>query len=126
MTVTAEQVEAGQAIYTRSTLHAYDFVVLGVSNRFVWKCPSRRIEEHYNRHVTANHLDVGVGTGYFLDRCRFPSPTPRVALLDFNQSALEHAARRIARYKPETYRRNVLEPMLVDTAKFDSVGTNYL
>ena len=126
MTVTPEQVKAGQAIYTKSTLRAYDFVVLGLSNRFVWECPSRRIEEHYNRHVTANHLDVGVGTGYFLDRCRFPSPTPRVALLDLNQSALEHAARRIARYKPETYRRNVLEPILLDTPKFDSVGINYL
>ena len=113
--------------YTRkSTLRAYDFVVLVVSNQFIWKCPSRRIEEHYNRHVTGNHLDVGVGTGYFLDRCQFPLRTPRVALMDLNQSVLEYASSRIARYKPETYRRNVLEPISVDAKKFDSVGINYL
>jgi hypothetical protein len=82
--------------------------------------------EHYNRHVTTNHLDVGVGTGYFLDRCRFPAAAPRIALMDLNQTALDFAAHRIARYKPETYLRNVLEPIEIDVAKFDSVSINYL
>jgi 2-polyprenyl-3-methyl-5-hydroxy-6-metoxy-1,4-benzoquinol methylase len=126
MSGSAEQIAAGQAVYTRRVLGAYDFVVLGVSNRFLWKCPTRRLEDHYDAHVTANHLDVGVGTGYFLDRCQFPSRSPRIALMDLNQDALDFAARRIARYNPETYRRNVLEPIFTDTAKFDSVGVNYL
>ena len=126
MTVTKEQVAAGQAVYNKRTLAVYDFLVLGVSNRFLWKCPTRRLEQHYCSHLTANHLDVGVGTGYFLDRCRFPSPTPRIALMDLNGDALEFAAQRIKRYNPETYRRNILEPISMDAAKFDSVGINYL
>jgi hypothetical protein len=123
--VSAEQVEAGQAVYSNSTLAIYDWLVLGVSNRFIWKCPTPELEAHYNRHLSANHLDVGVGTGYFLDRCRFPSP-PRVALMDLNPGVLAFAARRIARYKPETYRRNVLEPIAIEQGRFDSVGVNYL
>lgn len=131
MKVTGEQIEAGQAVYTKRTLALYDFVVLGVSNRFIWKCPTPRIEAHYNKYITANHLDVGVGTGYFLDRCRFPSDTPRVALMDLNPETLEFASRRIARYRPESYRRNVLEPISLDSGKsdsgkFDSIGINYL
>lgn len=126
MKITREQVEAGQAVYTRRTLALYDFVVLGVSNRFIWKCPTQRIEDHYNKYVTSNHLDVGVGTGYFLDRCRFPSNSPRVALMDLNADTLEFASRRIARYQPECYRRNVLEPIALDSGKYDSVGINYL
>lgn len=126
MTVTREQVEAGQAVYTRRMLRLYDFIVLGLSNRFVWKCPTRRLEAHYNQHVTANHLDVGVGTGYFLDRCRFPINAPRIALMDLNPNTLEFASKRIARYKPKTYRRNVLDPIALDAKKFDSVGVNYL
>lgn len=126
MSMTEEQVLAGQAIYTKQALGAYDFVVLGVSNHFIWKCPTRRLVEHYDRHVTSNHLDVGVGTGYFLDKCRFRSPSPRVALMDLNQNTLDFASRRIARYQPETYRRNVLEPIRFDAPKFDSVGVNYL
>lgn len=123
---TPEQVAAGQAVYTKRVLNAYDFVVLGVSNRFIWKCPTTRLLEHYDAHVTANHLDVGVGTGYFLDRCRFPSAAPRIALVDLNPETLRFASRRIARYRPETYLRNVLEPFDLDGPRFDSVGANYL
>lgn len=126
MSVSPEQVTAGQAIYTKRTLSAYDFIVLCVSNRLFWKCPTRQLVEHYNRHVTANHLDVGVGTGFFLDHCLFPSQTPRLALMDLNQTALDFASRRVARFQPETYIRNVLEPISFDSAKFDSVGINYL
>ena len=117
MAPTEQQVLAGQAVYTKPMLAAYDLLVLGVSNRFIWGCPTQRLLDHYNRHVTANHLDAGVGTGYFLDKCRFPSPAPRIALLDLNQNTLDFASRRIARYKPETYRRNVLEPLRTNAAK---------
>lgn len=126
MNATREQILAGQAVYTREMLRVYDFVVLGISNRFLWRCPTQRLIEHYNKYVTANHLDVGVGTGYFLDHCRFPSATPRVALMDLNQNALDHASKRIGKYKPEIYWCNALEPLQIDVPKFDSVGLNYL
>jgi 2-polyprenyl-3-methyl-5-hydroxy-6-metoxy-1,4-benzoquinol methylase len=126
MSATREQVAAGQAVYTKRTLAVYDFLVLGVSNRYIWRCPTRRLEEHYRKHVTANHLDVGVGTGYFLSRCSFPSQTPRIALMDLNADALEFTARRIQRHKPTKYCRNVLEPISIDAPMFDSVGINYV
>lgn len=66
-------------------------------------------------------------TGYSDSRkCRFPSPAPRIALVDLNENALNFTSRRIARYEPLTYRRNVLEPICLDAAKFDSVEINYL
>lgn len=46
MDITPEQVEAGQAVYTNRALGAYDFIVLGLSNRFLWKCPTQRLVEH--------------------------------------------------------------------------------
>lgn len=126
MSATPEQVEAGQAVYTKRTLAAYDLLVLGMSGKLIWKCPSGRLEAHYNQHITSNHLDVGVGTGYFPDRCRFPSPNPRIALMDLNLHTLDFASRRIARYRPETYRHNVLEPISIKIGKFDSVCINLL
>ncbi|MEF3365806.1 class I SAM-dependent methyltransferase [Methylocystis sp. 9N] len=126
MSATPEEIRAGQAIYTPKTLAVYDLIVLGLSNRFIWKCPTARLLAHYNRSVSGNHLDVGVGTGYFLDRCRFPTPRPRVALMDLNGDALSFASRRIARYEPEVYARNVLEEIAFEGARFDSVGVNYL
>ncbi|MCA8990862.1 MAG: methyltransferase domain-containing protein [Planctomycetaceae bacterium] len=125
-TVTPEQVEAGQAVYTERLLKWYDFIVLQVSNRWIWKCPTTKLLAWYNQHVTANHLDVGVGSGYFPDHCMFPADSPRVALMDLNQTALDYAAKRIARYAPATYQRNVLEPVAFPDEKFDSIAVNYL
>lgn len=119
-------VELGQAVYSRRMLAIYDLLVLKISNRWIWRCPSPRILDLYNCHVTGNHLDVGVGTGYFLDRCRFPTPSPRVALLDLNPNCLEATARRIARYRPTCHRGNVLEPIPWNSDRFDSIGVNYL
>jgi hypothetical protein len=126
-TISADSIEAGQAIYTQRTLRLYDPIVLGISNQFIWQCPTQSLIDLYHNNITANHLDVGVGTGYFLDRCQFPSlTTPRIALMDLNTNALEFAARRLVRYQPERYCQNVLEPITLEVKKFDSVGVNYL
>lgn len=124
--ISDDSVEAGQAIYTQRNLLFYDLVVLGISNKFIWQCPTQLLVDHYNRHITGNHLDVGIGTGYFLDRCQFPTPTPRVALMDLNANTLKFVAQRLVRYQPEVYRRNVLDPITLDGGKFDSIGINYL
>ena len=116
---------AGQAVYSRWTLQLYDLYVLGLSCRLAWRCPSRALLAHYDAHVSAHHLDVGVGSGYFLHRCRFPVPHPEVVLLDLNEASLAFAARRIARLAPRTCRADVLEPLpLVE--RFDSIGLGFL
>lgn len=122
----SDDVEAGHAFYTRRALAIYDLAILGYFSRLAWKCPSRVILDHYNEHITSNHLDVGVGTGYFLDRCDYPTAPPRVGLLDLNQNCLDAASERVSRYSPEVHRANVLAPLTVATAKFDSIGMNYL
>ncbi|WP_158808496.1 class I SAM-dependent methyltransferase [Beijerinckia sp. L45] len=121
-----DPVHAGQAIYSPTTLAIYDLVVLGISNPLIWRCPTRRILALYDRHASDDHLDVGVGTGWYLDRCRFPSTTPRVGLLDLNRSSLDAASRRIARYRPEVFQADVLQPLTVQTAPFRSIALTYL
>lgn len=116
----------GQAVYTPGNLKLYDLFVLGLSNRFLWRCPLARLRALYDRHLSANHLDVGVATGYFLDRCRFPSPTPRLVLADLNESCLAYAARRLTRYRPTTVRANVLAPLPLNGPPFDSISMTYL
>jgi len=121
-----EEVEAGHAFYTKRSLAVYDLAILGYFCRFAWRCRASRLVEHYDEHVSGNHLDVGVGTGYFLDKCRFPVDAPRLGLMDINTDCLEVAGRRVARYLPESYVANVLEPITIDAPKFDSVGLTFL
>jgi len=126
MTITEKQVKAGQAVYSKSMLAIYDWLVLRFSNRLIWKCPSKQIRALYDRHLTGNHLDVGVGTGYFLDRCRFPNDRPRLGLMDLNPNCLDAAANRVARYRPEVYRASILDPIGLEISRFDSISMTYL
>jgi ubiquinone/menaquinone biosynthesis C-methylase UbiE len=121
-----EQVRAGHAVYSRRVLALYDWFVLGFSNRFVWKCPTPRLLAIYNRYITGNHIEVGVGTGYFLDRCRFPVKRPRLVLLDMNANSLAATAQRVSRYKPQVVQANALEPFPVGDELFDSAGINFV
>lgn len=107
-------------------MSVYDRLALGLTSRLVWKCPSNNILTLYNQHVSANHLDVGVGTGYFLDKCKFQVPDPRLVLVDLNPNSLAIARKRLARYSPRTYRQNALEPLEIDGPGFDSIGVNHL
>ncbi len=120
------RIKSGHTVYTRAMLSVYDFFVLGFLCRFMWKCRSHHLLDLYNQHITSNHLDVGVGTGYFLDHCRFPTQTPRIALIDLNINSLAVTRRRLSRYAPLTYHRDVLEPIDLDTQPFDSVAINGL
>jgi SAM-dependent methyltransferase len=112
------------AVYTPARLAFYDAIILGFSCRFVWRCPKNRFLELYDRNIGARHLDVGVGTGYFLDNCRFPVERPAITLLDLSGPCLAKAARRLERYSPRVVRANVLEPLDLGEAQFDSVALN--
>lgn len=120
-----EDVRAGQAAYTPLTLKVYDWFVLGFSNRYLWRCPTSELEALYDRNVSARHLDIGVGTGYFLDKASWPHRSPEITLVDLNAHSLDAAAQRIARYAPDKLVANALEPLPLETA-FDSVGLCYL
>jgi Methyltransferase domain len=122
----AADVEAGQRIYTPLVLRVYDLFVLGFSNRFAWRCPSETMLRRYERFVGRRHLELGVGTGWYLDRCTWPDEQPEITLLDLNENSLSLAARRLARYAPRTVRANVLDPLPLGDARFESAAANYL
>jgi 2-polyprenyl-3-methyl-5-hydroxy-6-metoxy-1,4-benzoquinol methylase len=80
----------------------------------------------YDEHVSGNHLDVGVGTGYFLDHCRFPVAKGRLVLMDANLDPIEYASKRLRRYAPAGLQANVMKPIPFEGEKFDSIGINHV
>ena len=120
-----ESTDAGQAVYSKKVLSIYDFWVLGVSNHYFWKCPTKCISDQFSLLVSSNHLDVGVGSGYYLKNF-LPQSTKRIALLDLNQNSLNTTSTSINAFQPEIYCKDVLEPIEIDADKFDSISINYL
>jgi SAM-dependent methyltransferase len=113
---------AGAALYSPFVLRFYDPVVHGFNLPVLWRCRTGRVQRLYDEHASANHLDIGVGTGYYLDRCRFQVPPKRIVLFDLNPNSLACTARRLARYEPTTQAGDVLAPFDPAPAAFDSVG----
>lgn len=112
----------GQREYTRFFLRIYDPLILGFFTPVVWRCPTSRLVEGYQRHVGRRHLDVGPGTGYFLDRAGLPDRS-LVTLLDPNVNVLEHASRRLRRLDVTIVEADVCKPLPID-GPFDSVALN--
>ncbi|HEX7533076.1 MAG TPA: class I SAM-dependent methyltransferase [Methyloceanibacter sp.] len=113
------------AVYTPSMLSIYDLLVHGLSNHIAWRCPTRRLLDLYRANLSSNHLEAGVGTGFFLDRAGKRS-FERLVLLDINRHCLERAARRLARFSPVLRQANLLAPIEPRLQAFDSVGLTYV
>lgn len=106
--------------YTRHALRVYDAIIMGLLARWVWRCPSFLFINFYDALVSTSHAEIGVGTGYCLDKCR--ADIDRLAIIDLNPNCLEHSSRRLDRYAPTTHIRNVLERVSVSGGPFKTVA----
>lgn len=70
------------------------------------------------------HLEVGPGTGYFLDAVGVDGGTD-VTLLDPNPNVLAKTSRHLRHLAPATVEADVLKPLPVHCA-FDSLAMNYV
>jgi hypothetical protein len=109
--------------YSKLGLRLYDRLIVNVLAPDVWGCSPEILVDHYRKHVTSNHADIGVGTGYFLDHCGLGSAQVRLALIDLQPNCLAYTAQRLSRYRPRTYLRDVLHPMdEIAGGPFDSIA----
>ena len=123
--VSDADIARAHAVYTPSMLLIYDLLVHGLSNHIAWRCPTRRLLDLYRANLSSNHLEAGVGTGFFLDRAGKRS-FERLVLLDINRHCLDRAARRLARFSPVLRQANLLAPIEPRLQAFDSVGLTYV
>jgi SAM-dependent methyltransferase len=100
----------GQADYNPAFLRIYDRLVLGLFGRFVWRFSTADHVRFYREHIHPNHLDVGPGTGYFLEHSGLPAGSP-VTILDPNPNVLRHVERRLAQLDVTAIQADVLKPL---------------
>src|SRR6476620_8483393 len=98
------------------------------SNTLVWRCPSERLLAHYNSHLGGRHLDIGPGTGWYLQRATYPTPNPVVELLDLNPNTLQMTTARLADrgITAAAHTGSILAPLPADIGVFDSVAANFV
>lgn len=108
---------------TRS-LPFYDALVNKINCHYVWKCNEKHIFEHYLKNIGRNHLEIGPGTGYFLQR-RYP--ISHLTLMDINQDTLDYTRDNLKGNYPHI---SVMEHDIFKKPKrldrVQSVGINYV
>jgi ubiquinone/menaquinone biosynthesis C-methylase UbiE len=110
--------------YNRFMLAIYDPWVLGFMARAVWRVPTTPYIEDYRKNIGRRHLDVGPGTGYFLEKSAPPAGT-QITLLDPNPNVLDRCSRRLEARHPATIQASVMAPLPVD-GTFDSAALSFV
>ena len=124
---TSLDTQAGAAVYSPWVLKLYDWWVLGVSNRWAWQCSTEDVLlPFYRKYVGTRHLDVGVGTGFYLEHAGF-GPAQELSLLDLNENSLGAAAARLGRTDVSWFVQDVTQPLgALGDRKYDSIALFYL
>jgi 2-polyprenyl-3-methyl-5-hydroxy-6-metoxy-1,4-benzoquinol methylase len=123
--ISETDIRKGQAVYTPLMLKIYDLWVLNISNSWIWRCSKRIQLEQFNRHATANHLDIGVGTGYYLKNHPWPAHT-KLSLMDLNPNCLEATKKLLHPITANAYLHDIFKPNTGLNNQFDSISMNYL
>jgi SAM-dependent methyltransferase len=103
----------GQADYSPALLRLYDPIVIRWVATIVWRVPKGPLVAEYRDSIREPHLDIGPGTGYFIDHSALPDGS-RVTIVDPNRNVLEHAARRLHRLDVTAVEADVLKPLPLD------------
>ena len=123
---TRERAVKAASFYTAPLLFFYDYYVFKFASRLVFHCPERKVIDFYLERITSNHLEVGVGTGYLLNKCAEQGKIASLSLLDFNKNCLDVTEKALATYMPDKHHANILEPLPIHNRKYDSVGINFV
>ena len=125
-TALAPDVVAGAALYSKAFLAVYDLILHNMTTYLAWQCPTPGVLAFFRDNVSHNHLDIGVGTGFFLRRCLHAPATQRIGLMDLNPNCLNKAAAAIPGYAVERYQANILAPLDFHGGRFDSCSLMHL
>lgn len=118
----------GAALYNRAALALYDTGVLRLSNTLAWRCSAERLLEHYDANLSGRHLDIGPGTGWYLQHATYPTQSPEITLMDLNPTTMKVTTNRLdgRGITPATHTGSILAPINTERGPFDSVAANFV
>ncbi len=116
---------ASARVYNNTMLKFYDFLVHGISDQFIWRCPKPNLVQWYRQHLRAQHLDIGPGSGLLLRETLAQRQLTKLHLLDVNPECLIQAASNLAEWQPQCVRASIMENLPL-TECFESIGVGYI
>ncbi|MFC0139677.1 methyltransferase [Erwinia mallotivora] len=121
---------SGAACFSPFILFCYDWWVFTFTNRFGWCCSTDKVLiPHFRKYISARHLDIGVGTGFYYSHVGDLSGK-KISLMDLNYNCLKSAEKRVKNngaQHVEIIQHDVFKPFPFSSEKkFSSVSSYYL
>lgn len=116
----------GQLFFSLMSHNLYDVGLYRFVTQRIWRCPRSCLMDNYVENISDNHLEIGVGSGFFLEHTLCSDFVRRLVLLDLNKRCLIKSAKRLKFFTPQTRHHNILEPLESEEYKFSSAGMNYV
>jgi len=91
----------GQLFFSIMSHFLYDLGLYRFISPYIWRCSTQRLLDNYVENISRNHLEIGVGSGYFLKRTLCADFLQRLVLLDLNGRCLKKSVRRLQEFAPE-------------------------
>jgi len=118
------KINVSQRYFNPLLLSLYDFFVYRIISQYVWGCSTELLVNRYKHYIRNNHLEVGTGTGYLIDKC--DAESINLDLMDLSRACLKKSSNRLKRYSPILIRHNILEKPIEEDKRYDSIGINYV
>ncbi|MBE3050309.1 class I SAM-dependent methyltransferase [Candidatus Bathyarchaeota archaeon] len=121
--------------YDLGVLPLYDVMVLDINCAYAWSAPvSTTLLPFWRAHFSDNHLDIGVGSGFFPSTVLgdAESADQKLTIWDLSTTALAKTKRRVEMAAPHVVVQTIEAdatalPASVDTSrKFDSISASLL
>jgi SAM-dependent methyltransferase len=112
--------------YNRLSLSIYDVALWKVAAPIVWRCPSNAIRHLYRQHAAQRHLEIGPGTGFFLDDAFVLRRISQLVLADASVGSLTTSRLRVASADPAAALVDASTGLPFRPGAFDSVGLNFV
>ena len=116
----------GQFFFSSMSHSLYDFLIYRFVAPYIWGCKTESVLDSYYHNLSDNHLEIGVGTGFLLDRSNPSKNHLRLSLMDLNKRCLEKSVARLERYSPGDYQRNIMHPLKLNNKRFSSIALNFV
>lgn len=117
---------SGGALHRRAAPGVYDLLVGNLANSYAWRCDRERVLALYQDNMSARHLDVGPGTGWYLERS--VTAGSDVTLMDTNSRSLHVAGKRLVSVGAHVsvVEADAREPLPRGLSGFGSVGLTFV
>lgn len=109
-------------------INNYDRIVNDFNCKHVWKCSTKNIIDNYQKNISNNHLEIGPGTGFFLNKKNTGINFKKLTLVDVNKDILQFSKKNLEQYYSniEILHSDLFSQKISESIYFESVGVNYV